>query len=114
MNDIISEQDRKYLKTVRPSRGFSPARATAIIEQVIKEYDAELLKRESAFKDEAGERIDMASSYLMRREQGMNMSVEDYLGPRNLVAAWGERFAEKLKIASMLYRKTGKAEKMLL
>jgi len=113
MKTVIVPEDRKYIVD-RPSPGFSPARTTAIIEQVIKDHDAELERRDRAWQAKADERIDMAASYLMRREQGMEKSVEAYFGRENLHKAWGEAFAEKLRIHSQLYRKTGKVKKILL
>lgn len=111
--DRIDPRDRKYIAK-SPSPGFSQARAKAIIEQVITDYEAEIVKRDKAWKDKADDRIDMAVSYLKRRAGGLEKRVEDYLGPSNLKKAWGERFTEKLQIASVLYRKKSQASKTLL
>lgn len=110
--DQIDARDRKYMPKA-PSKGFSPARSAAIIDEIIQHNDKEKARREKEWADMAAGKADAAVTYLRRRANGLSLSVEDYFGPALKNEIWGHRFAEKIKMAQVLYKKT-KNKKFLL
>lgn len=110
--DQITARDRKYMPKT-PSKGFSPARSEAIIEGIIQHNDRERSRRAKEWADVAAGKVDAAVSFLKRRANGSSLSIEDYFGPALKNEILGKRFAEKIKMAQMMYKKT-KNDKFLL
>lgn len=110
--DQIDARDRKYMPKT-PGKGFNPARSQSIIEEIIQHNDKERARREKEWADQAAGKADAAVTYLRRRASGLSLSVEDYFGPALKTEIWGHRFAEKMKMAQVLYKKT-KEKKFLL
>jgi len=110
--DQITERDRKYMPKT-PSKGFSPARSAAIFEEIIRHNDKEQERRAKEYRDMVAGKADAAVSYFKRRVNGSSLSIEDYFGPALKTEIWGQRFAEKIKMAQMVYKKTGKSKFLL-
>jgi hypothetical protein len=69
-----------------------------VIEETIAETDLNVKRKTKQFNEMVGERIDMASQYLVSRAAESGKSVDKYLGRQIMARLAGERLIDYMKI----------------
>jgi len=94
----ISKKDYQRFYVSKPDPGFSPARNKAIIEETIRETDANYKKRFAERLDGMRERSEVVGSYIRHLVQKNDSTpIEKYIGKRYLAQLQGEERLERMK-----------------
>jgi hypothetical protein len=105
--DKIHPLDEKYLRSFKPDPDFNPEHNRSVIDQVIKDTDANIRAKGREHDQDYQERSEAAAHYLKSLQQGnTSKDVEKYFGRRHLAYLRGQevmgRIKEKIKGATKL------------
>ena len=80
-----------------PDAGFSPERNKAVIRDSIAKSELYRERRNKDYVEALRERTDAVASYLKRVSMGMEKSVDQYFGRKELARLRGQKIVEEVK-----------------
>lgn len=94
----LTKEDYQKFYVVKPDPGFSAARNQAIIEETIRETDANHQRKMKERLDGLGERSEVVGSYIHHLvNKNDSTPIEKYIGKRYLAQLQGEERLERMK-----------------